>query len=69
MRTQDIIIGESYRFKAHPNFGWAKALKVLKAKQEENTTTFTLVKCEHTVEKNDTFDYIRYFRPAVLQKG
>ena len=68
MRPQDIIIGESYRFRAHPHYGYAKAIQVLKGKEAENTNTYAVVKCEHTVYKNDDFGFTRYFRPSDLIK-
>ncbi len=68
MRAQDIVIGETYRFKAHRSIGYAKALKVLKAKEGENTNTYIVVKCEHTYRKDDNMGFIRYFRPIDLIK-
>jgi hypothetical protein len=68
MRPQDIKIGEHYRFKTDPHYGFAKAIKVLKAKQDENTNTYAVVKCEHTVNKGDKFGFTRYFRPCDLVK-
>lgn len=68
MRTQDIEIGKSYRLRSHPNYSFAKAVKILKPKQEENTNTYIVVKCELTVGKNDSFGFIKYFRPFDLVK-
>ena len=34
MRTQDIVIGETYRHKDHPNYGYAKALKIIRPMPE-----------------------------------
>ena len=68
MRAQDIVIGESYRFRAHPTVGYAKALEVLKLGRSDNHRTYVIVKCEHTMFKNDNMGFIRYFRPTDLQK-
>ena len=68
VRPNDIVIGESYRFKEHPNYSWAKAIKVLKPKQDENTHSYIIVKCEHSINKNDNFGFIRYFKPMALIK-
>ena len=68
MRTQDIIIGELYRLRTSPDYGYVKAEKVLKKKEGENTTNFTLVKCKHSSDKNFDFCFIRYFRPCDLIK-
>jgi hypothetical protein len=66
MRAKDIVIGKSYRFKEHPNYSHARALAVLAPKQGENTNSFIVVKCEHTVNENDTVGFVRYFKPSAL---
>jgi hypothetical protein len=68
MRAIDIVIGESYRHKDHPTYCWAKAIKVLKPKQDENTNSYIVVKCEWSTEKNDKFGMIKYFTPSNLVK-
>lgn len=68
MRIQDIKIGTYYRFKDSPDYGYAKALEVLKPKQGENTHTYCIIKCEHTVYKNNKIGYIRYFKADALIK-
>ena len=68
MRPQDIVIGESYRFRAHPHYSYAKALEVLRPKQAENPHTYAVVKCIHSVDKNEEYGMIRYFRPVDLLK-
>lgn len=30
MRTQDIVIGETYRLRGHQNYAYAKALKIIR---------------------------------------
>jgi len=62
MRTQDIVINTKYRLKSSPNYGYVKALAILKANENENTNNYVVVKCEHTVDCYDTFGFIRYFR-------
>jgi hypothetical protein len=69
MRAQDIKIGESYRHREHPEYAWAKAVEILKPGQGGNNQTFTVVKCEWTVHKNDGFGLIKYFRPRDLIEG
>jgi len=68
MRPQDIIIGEHYRLKDSPDYGYAKALRLLRAHEAENNNTYSVVKCEHTINKNDKFGFIRYFKPCDLIK-
>ena len=80
MRSQDIIIGKYYRHKTSPNYGYAKAIKLLKPipkhqrkfaydrSESEKEITAVVVKCEWTIYKDDKFGYIRYFRPCNLVK-
>ncbi len=66
MRAKDIVIGESYRHKDHPKYCWAKAVKVLRPKEGENTLNKIIVKCEYSQDKDDSFGLIKYFSPADL---
>lgn len=68
MRPQDIKIGEYYRFHSNPHYGYAKAIRVLKPKEDVNDKTYVIVECEHTVSKGDLFGFRRYFRPCDLVK-
>jgi len=68
MRIQDIQIGESYRLRSSPLYGWAKAIEKLKPKQGVNIHTYSVVKCEHTIYKNDKFGFIKYYRPCDMVK-
>lgn len=68
MRACDIVIGDSYRHKDHPNYCYAKAIEILKPKQRENTSDYIVVKCEWSVDKNDSFGLIKYFKPSNLVK-
>lgn len=66
MRPQDIVIGESYRLRRSPNYGFAKAIEIIPPKTGLNEHTYKIVKCEHSVVINDTFGFIRHFRPCDL---
>lgn len=68
MRPQDIVIGEYYRHRDHPNYAYAKALEVINPKTGVNTHGYKIVKCEWTISKNDSFGFIKYFRPTDLIK-
>lgn len=66
MRPQDMIVGENYRHKTSPNYGWAKMKRMLKPKEFPNTATYIIAECEWTTKKNGTFGLIKYFRPSDL---
>jgi len=66
MRLQDIVIGKYYGHKDHPNYGCAKVIKILPPKTGINTKTYTIVKCEWSLERNDTIGLIKYFKPSNL---
>ena len=66
MRAKDIVVGESYRHKDHPNYCWAKVVKVLRPKEDENPHNKIIVKCQWSQNKDDTFALIKYFTPADL---
>ena len=68
MRIQDIKLGETYKFKEHPTIGYAKAIGILKPKEGVNTHSYSIVRCEHTIMKNDIAGFIRYFKPDILIK-
>lgn len=68
MRIQDIIIGKTYRFHNNPTTGYAKAIAILKPGQGVNTHTYSIVRCEHTMRKNDSIGFIRYFKASSLKK-
>lgn len=69
MRAQDLIVGESYRHKDHPNYCWAKVVKVLKPKEAENPHNRIIVKCEYSQMKDDKFGLIKYFKPSDLMRA
>lgn len=72
MRIQDIKVGEYYRLKNTSGefckyYGWVKVLEIYKRGQYNSPDIAkALVKCEHTVNKDDTMGFIRYFSPADL---
>lgn len=66
MRARDIVIGESYRLRGSPSYGYAKAIAVLKPGQEENTRPYIIVRCEHAVDKDGNVGFIRRFKPVDL---
>ena len=68
MRSKDIIIGNFYRLKDTPDYSWIKAIEILKPREYPNTKNYTVVKCEHRVNKDDVFGFIRYFKPMNILK-
>lgn len=68
MRAQDLVVGRSYRHKNTPSQYWAKVTKILKPKQGVNPHSYTIVKCEWSQNKNDSFGIVKHFRPADLIK-
>lgn len=68
MRVKDIEIGEYYRLKTSPTYGYVKALEVIQPKSGINTTRNILVKCEHVVYKSDKVGFIRYFKVSEIIK-
>jgi len=68
MRIQDIEIGYYYRFVDHPNYSWARAIEILKPKQGINTKNYSIIKCQHVIDFNDTMGFIRYFKASELEK-
>ena len=67
MKIKKIQVGESYRHKDNPNYCWAKVVKILKPKQDENTNSYTVVKCEWSTDKHATVGIIKYFKPSELR--
>jgi len=68
MRIQDIKIGEYYRLRSSPTYGYLKAISIIKPKTGININTFMVIECEHTVYKNDSFGFIKYYKPCDLLK-
>lgn len=66
MRSSDLVVGESYRHKDHPNYCYAKVIKVLKPREGENPCNRIVVKCEYSQGKDDCFGLVKYFKPSDL---
>ncbi len=69
MRANNLIQGESYRHKDHPNYCWCKVVKVLKPNEAENPHNRIIVKCEYSVNKGDDMCLTKYFKPSDLVVG
>lgn len=66
MMAKDIVVGESYRHKENPKYCYAKVIKVLQPRELENTTNKIIAKCEYSVNKDDSFGLIKYFKISDL---
>jgi len=62
MNSKQIIIGNYYRLKSSPDYGYAKVLQLFRPRQYSKEYNCYIVKCEHTVSKNDSVGFIRYFK-------
>ena len=69
MRADKIKKDDILRHRTSINYSYYKVEKILKPKQEENTNSFIVVKCLHSVDKNFNFALIKYIRPCDLVKG
>lgn len=69
MIVSKIVIGEYYRHRENPKYGWAKALRVLRPKEGDNANTYSIVMCEWSVSKGDKFGLIKHFKPSDLVKA
>jgi hypothetical protein len=70
----------SYRHRDHPNYAYAKALKIIRPMadykkkdaydltEEEKNVKVVCIKCNWSIDKNDSFGLIKYFRPCDLVK-
>jgi hypothetical protein len=76
VKADKIEIGKTYRLKDSPNYGYVKPTEIIRPgtwqmkrlaeKEKIKLVRFIVVRCEHTVGKNDTVGFIRYFRPVNL---
>jgi hypothetical protein len=76
VKANKIEIGKTYRLKGSPDYGYVKPveiirpgtwqMKALAEKEGIKPFGFIVVRCEHTVGKNDTVGLIRYFRPVSI---
>jgi len=64
MRIKDIKIGEIYVLKDQIKYTFIRPVEILKPMQNENTNSYTVVKCEHFLHKDDTCGLIKYFKPC-----
>lgn len=62
MNSKNIKIGQFYRLKNSPNYGYVKPIEILKPKQGENINNYTVVKCEHVVQTGNNTGFVRCFR-------
>jgi hypothetical protein len=73
MRADKIEIGKIYRLKDSPNYTYVKPVEIFKPdtwqmkelarKNDIKPFRYIVVKCEHTIDKDDTTGFIRYFLP------
>jgi len=69
MRVGKVILGKYYRKKDKPRVGWAKVLSIIKPHSGINTHSYPIARCEWTVDKEDTFGMIKYFKVTDLIEG
>ena len=78
MRAKDIKVGEFYRLKSAPEYGYIRPILIIPKKsktvgfesipEEISKLPYITVKCEHTLRKSDMFGLIRYFKPVDIIK-
>jgi hypothetical protein len=81
MKSKDIKVGEFYRLKSSPTYGYVKVLAVIPPKKtvyyydsgkqyisENNDNGFYIVVTEHTVGKKDTMGFVRRFKLDQIMK-
>lgn len=66
MRVKDIVIGET-SYKKDTKF-YAKVLKILPPHTDENYNSYTVCKVEYSTQPEDSFGFIKYFKPSDLEK-
>ena len=66
MNSKNVIIGNYYRLKSTPDYGWAKVLSVLPPRKGLNTHGYWVAKCEWSLEKGDSIGLINHFRLSEL---
>ena len=74
MIPKKIVLGNCYRLRSSPDYGYVRPVKVIKpgtyemkelAKREDvEPFRYVVVECEHVINKNDTHGLVRYFRPV-----
>jgi len=66
MKINSIVMGNYYRHKNTPKYGWAKVLMVLLPHKGLNIHNYPIARCEWTVSKGELFWLIKYFKLADL---
>ena len=67
MKLKDIAVGKTYYIK-HTGF-FANVLEILPPRQKENIhNSYTVCKCKYTLQQNDGFGFIRYFKPSDMEE-
>ena len=69
MKSKNVVIGDYYRHRGTPKYGWARVLFVLTPHTGVNIHRYLVVKCEWTLEKGDSFGLIKYFKLSDLIVG
>ena len=69
MNSKNVVIGNYYRLYTTPNYGWAKVLVILPPRTYLKNVNYWVAKCEWTVDKDDSFGFIKYFRLSDLING
>ena len=68
MNSGNVVIGDYYRHRDHPNYAWAKVLKIIKPRSGVNVHGYLIAECEWTLGKNDSFGLIKHFKLSDLIK-
>lgn len=68
MKADKIKIGDILRHRTSINYSYYQVEKILKPKQEENTNSFIVVKCLHSVDRSFNTYLTKYIRPCDLVK-
>jgi len=63
---KSVIVGNYYRLRSTPHYGWAKVLAVLKPYWGVNIHSYPIAQCEWTVDKDASFGLIKYFKVTDL---
>ena len=61
-----ITIGEHYRHKNTPNYGWARAIRIIKPHIGVNKHNYPIVECEWALDQHSSFGLIKYFKLSDL---
>ena len=69
MNSKNVVIGNHYRHRLTPKYGWARVLSVLPPRKGLNTHGYLVAKCEWSVDKNASFGLIKYFKLSDLIEG